>query len=231
MRSISHGHYYMGITNLILDTQRNDLVDFSFDIRTYSLRLYYVENNRKPNFLAYFKSFQNEVWCSLALYICGLIFGYVGFELFLGEANELWKLAKLHEHFMKAGNFVLRSIIGKRMSWEPDRISIRLSFFVVTCVGFMLITLYRAMLVAFVAVEEKTVPINSLDEIGDSEYRVAVPKNSALENLFLYEKPDSVEEKLNKTDKLIRFEGVLQFITHVNSKKLQIMNIAEKVQE
>ena len=82
------------------------------------------------------------------------------------------------------------------------------------------------MLVAFVAVENQIVPVNSLGEIISSEYRLATQKNSAFDDIFLHAKPESDEEKLNKSDKLVRFEGDLRkFLDQMTSKDHPYNNI------
>ena len=87
--------------------------------------------------------------------------------------------------------------------------SIKIGFFVLTLVGFMFITLYRSMLVAFVAVEHQIAPIKSLDDIGTSDYQIVVEKNTAADNTFLNANPGTVEEKLSKSNKILRLEGLM----------------------
>ena len=116
---------------------------------------------------------------------------------------------------------------------EPDWISKKLVFFVLTFAGFVFITLYRAMLVAFIAVDVENAPIKSFDEIRTSDYRLAVSKNTAMDNTFIYAKPRSEEEKLNQTGKILRYQGgVRNFMDEMTSnEKLHGKVILFDVQE
>ena len=230
---ISQGKYDIGITTFIQNRQRKDRVDFSFGIGSQTVSLYYVKHYKEPNFSAFIESFQSEAWCALVLYTFILICGYVTFNWMLEERHDRRSMTRIFCSFQNAVNFVLRSIIGKRISLEPDWISKKLGFFVLTFAGFVFITLYRAMLVAFIAVDVENAPIKSFDEIRTSDYRLAVSKNTAMDNTFIYAKPRSEEEKLNQTGKILRYQGgVRNFMDEMTSnEKLHGKVILFDVQE
>ena len=226
LNAITKGHYDIGLSGFSLKRGRRDLVDFSFGLSSLSLSLYYIKSYRKLNFHVFMESFQSEAWYAMTIFVCTIIFGYVCLSWMMKERKEASSIGQIFDYLKKAVNFALRSIIGKRMSSEPDWISTKTAFFILTLVGFIFITLYRAMLVAFVAVEIQTPPVNSLGEILSSDYRLAIPKNTGSDDIFLHAKPESDEEKLNNSDKILRFQGgVLEFMDQMTSDENPYGNV------
>ena len=218
VNSVINEHYDIGIALLRHDRKRKDLVDFSFATGSSTLSLYYVENYKKPNYFAFRNSFQSEAWFVLLLYVLILIFGYVSLIYMVEKQHKTYSSFLIFGYFQKAANFILRSIIGKRIHSEPDRMSAKIAFFVLTFIGFIFITLYRAMLVAFVAVDIQTPPVSSFEDIQSSNYRLAVQSNTAIERIFLHAKAGSVEEKINNSGKLLRFDtGLKVFLDEMTS--------------
>ena len=174
LNSIRKGHYDIGLTGFSLKRRRKDLVDFSFGVSSLSSSLYFIKSYKKPNFHVFMESFQSEVWYAMTIFVCIIIFGHVSFSWMMKERNETSPIGQIFDYLKKAVNFALRSIIGKRMSMEPDWISTKTAFFILTFCGFVFITLYRAMLVAFVAVEIQTAPVNSFGEIISSNINLSL---------------------------------------------------------
>ena len=107
----------------------------------------------------------------------------------------------------RATNVVLRSVIGRRISSEPTLAASRAAFIIVVLSGFVIITIYRANLVAFIAVEPDIPPIKSLDELGNTNYQLAVLKDSSWDTMFHDANNGSDEHTLH------RFSyGIIKFV-------------------
>ena len=233
--SINKGQYDIGLCYFLFNRGRTDLVDFSFGISSGTYSWYYTENHNQPNFSAFVNSFEYETWIAISLYISTLIFGIFCLKWMLGQLDETSKLSKIGQYLKMAINFALRSIITKRMASEPNWVSTRIVFFVLTFVGFIFITLYRAMLVAFVAVDITAAPVNSLDYIRTSDYLLAIPKYTELDKNFVYAKPGSKEEILYRNHKLLRFENGFEFLDQMAAKrnkyrKVILCGVAEMIE-
>ena len=75
--------------------------------------------------------------------------------------------------------FVLMSAIGKRFPQEPTTIACRTAFLSASLTGFILISLYKSVLVATIAVEHESQPFNNLQEVAESGVKVYVTKGSS----------------------------------------------------
>ena len=95
----------------------------------------------------------------------------------------------------------IRSTIGKRIASEPKRCSNRIAFVSLVLAGFLFVTLYKAMLVAFVTVEIQEPPVRSFKEIKTSNYLLAAQKDAAMEIIFTEASEVSEEYKLEKEKK------------------------------
>ena len=76
------------------------------------------------------------------------------------------------------------------------------------------------MLVAFIAVEIKGPPISSLKELERSKYKLAIPKDTSTDNVFLHALYGSDEDKLQKGQNILRFNKSMEdIIDEVISKE------------
>ena len=123
----------------------------------------------------------------------------------VGRRSELSFLRELVSNFKTATNFVLRLFIAKRINTEPTWLSSKLAFCALVLSGFFILSLYRAILVAFVALEIDTPPVKSLNDLMTSNYHIAVKKNTLSEDIFLNAKPGTTEYEIQNSNKIIRF--------------------------
>ena len=100
---------------------------------------------------------------------------------------------------------MLRSLIAKRQSSEPTRCSSKVSFLVLVLSGFLIFSMYRAVLVAFLATEEDAPPLGTLKELLNSDYRLAVRKGTVAEAVYLNAANDSIEYQVHKKEKIAPF--------------------------
>jgi hypothetical protein len=103
-------------------------------------------------------------------------------------------------NFKTATNFVLRLLIGKRISTEPTWLSSKLAFCVLVLSGFFILSRYRSILVAFVAVEIDHPPVESFNELIKSNYLVAVKKDTVAGDVFLKAKPGTMEYDIQNSN-------------------------------
>ena len=144
---------------------RYDIADFSFGIMQYQIELYYVKHSKDLKVDAFIKSFRKDVWYLLATYAIILITGFVILALMIKSNTEQSTSNEVISALKSATNVVLRAVIGKRMTTEPNWFSTRIAFLSLVLSGFVIITVYRAILVAFVAIEIESPPVQSLPEI------------------------------------------------------------------
>ena len=108
---------------------------------------------------------------------------------------------------LQSMNLSFRSIIGKRIGAEPSRISSRIAFLALILCGFIMITSYRAILVAFLTKDNDEPPVRDIMDIRSSDYRLAIMKNDALEEIFTHASPDSEENRIKASNKIYRFSN------------------------
>ena len=75
--------------------------------------------------------------------------------------------------------FVLMSAIGKRFPREPTTVACRTAFLSASLTGFILISLYKSMLVATIAVKQESQPFNNFQEVAESGVKVYVGKGTS----------------------------------------------------
>ena len=217
---VRKGEYDIGYQGFFWTPFKNDLVDFSYGIVPASFGLYYIKQSTSFRFDVFLESFHVGAWSALVLYALAVIYGYIIIALIFGRrTTELSFLRKVITNFKTATNFVLRLFIGKRISTEPSWLSSRLAFFVLVLSGFFILSLYRAILVAFVAVEIDTPPIKSLNGIIGSNYIVAAKKYTEYDGMFQNSKPETTEYEIQNSNKVIRFsEGVNMYVDKMVNK-------------
>jgi len=206
VKMVGKGNYDIGYQGFVQTTLRTELVDFSYGITPTSFKLFYVKQATNFRFDVFLRSFHGGTWNILALCVITLISGYIIIvSMVVGRRSELSILRKLISNFKTATNFVLRLFIAKRINTEPTWISSRLAFWVLVFSGFFILSLYRAILVAFVAVEIDTPPVKSLNDLMTSNYRLAVRKYTLSEDIFLNAIPGTTEYEIQNSNKIIRF--------------------------
>ena len=225
--TIAEGEYDIGYTFFAFDRKRKDGVDFSFGITPISFSLFYFKGFTPQYALgAFVKPFKVEVWYTLAIYSSSIFLTIIsiGFMLKRKEKNLMKK--SMLPTITRAINFLLRSIIGKSVPSEPKSSSVRVAFLSLVLAGFLFITLYRVILVAFATVEIQNPPIRSFNELRTSNYRLAVHKDTAMESIFVHAAETSEEYKLEKEKKIVRFtEGVEDYVDKTIYVETQSKNI------
>ena len=211
METVGSGQYDIGYTSFTLTRSRINKVDFSYGITPIWFELFYVKKSKDINLGVFIRSFQPEAWYSLAIFAVSSIAGLVATSLILERRADLSIPKEIFWNLQNATNFVMRSVIGKRISTEPKWYSTRIAFVTLVLCGFFIITLYRAILVAFVAVENHSPPIKSLDDLKQSKYRLAVLKDSNMDAMFLNATKGSEEYELKTDKKILRYSIETQF--------------------
>ena len=190
------------------------------------MSLFYVKGSKLSSMDVFMKPFRIDTWMSITFYITLLVTGYVAIAL--GTQPRI-KSTMLKEAFwwaQKSSNFCLRSLIGKRVGSKPVCHSTRICFFVIIVCGFFIITLYRAILVAFVAVNIDIPPVNSLNDIRNSDYLLSVARHSAYDDIFIRAKPGTEEYKLERMKRVVRFNGsVNKYIDKMISNEKSTENV------
>ena len=74
--------------------------------------------------------------------------------------------------------------------------SLRIAFFSISFFGFLLISLYRAMLGASLAIKLYREPVSSLEELLDSDLKVAIAANSSIQDYFSKANSTSIQAKI-----------------------------------
>ena len=113
------------------------------------------------------------------------------------------KSAKWSMSLQSVGAFLFLSHIGRRFPKEPNEFSIRIAFASISLCGFFLITLYRAMLSASLAIKIFEHPVQSLEDILESEHNLLVEEGTALHKMFVDGNSNSVHGKIRDSGKLI----------------------------
>ena len=105
--------------------------------------------------------------------------------------------------FTKSINFSLRSLVGKRHRNEPDKCSIRLVFLCTAFAGFIIITVYRSMLAATMAITVDRPPVNSLEDVLRFSKKLIVWKDTEVERIFSRAMEGTIEHKIKHAGLLV----------------------------
>ena len=205
IETVGKGECDIGLTVFSFTRSRSDIVDFSYGINAFWFDLFYVKQSKPFQLDVYFRPFHADAWYSIFLYLIILLVGLVATALMPERRTECATINEIFSILSKAMNFVLRSVIGKRMSSEPKCLSTRLAFVSALLCGFFIITLYRAILVAFVAISNESPPVKDLNEIAQSKYNLAVMKDSTMDEIFLKASDKTEEAKLRNGKKILRY--------------------------
>ena len=74
--------------------------------------------------------------------------------------------------------------------------SLRIAFFSISFFGFVLLSLYRAMLGASLAIKLYREPVSSLEELLSSDLKVAVAANSSIQDYFSHASSASIQAQI-----------------------------------
>ena len=211
IEEIQKGAYDIGETGFIFNPSRNDLVDFSFGVLPLSYTLAYAKNRDVIPLDLYLKPYNRIAWAVVLLYMTIIFIGSTFLTIVFNKSycysTRPSRLRELKNALQRSINFVLRSVVGRRISSEPEKDSTRLAFLFLIIKGFLLITCYRALLVASLTAQVESPPVKSLKEILESKYLLGLENGSATDKLFLEAKPGSDEDMLVKEEKIAFLSG------------------------
>ena len=204
VEQVAKASFDIGGTGFVFNSYRNDIVDFSFGILSVSYTLAYVPNTNMQHLELFLQPYNLNAWIAIFTYIITIIVGcfslgviYKGYK----EVDDLFKV------LLNSTNFALRSIIGRRIDFEPNLNCAKVAFAFIIINGFLLITCYKALLVASMTAKIESPPVTSLKELGSSKYLLGVQKETAAETVFRKATPGSEEYHLIRNKKVRYFSG------------------------
>ena len=224
VRQVGNGEYDFTNNIITLNLHRSNIVDLSIQLIESSLRLFYPRSVSEIKWTAYFKSFQFDAWIFLGFHFLGTgIAMYVITRIYTWATRRNIKTkcksniyVKQTKSYLSKGsrlkllkksiNFSLRSIIGKRHKEEPEKVPIRIIFLSATFAGFVIITAYRSMLAASIAIEIDHPPVHSLEDVYRLSKKLIVWKGTEIERSFTQAKSGTIENKINKAGLLVSVE-------------------------
>ena len=198
IEQVEKGAYDIGETGFIFTSARNDVVDFSFSVLSLSYSFVYAKNLDVFRLDLFLQPYRNNAWMAVLLYIATSIISISTFAFIFEKCHHqlMWK--EFARSLQKPTNFILRSIVGKRIDVEPKKNWMKVAFVFLVLNGFFLITCYRALLVASLTAQVQSPPLNSLRDFVGSKYILAIQQSSATEKIFLDAEPDSPEDLIVK---------------------------------
>ena len=202
---VGSGRYDIGLNSFAHILSRDDYADYSLEILDSSVGLFYFKEQNKLYMQTFLDPFASQTWILLNTYIVVMISGFIPASMVIGNRNHVSTRKRIIELLQKGSDVVLRSVISKRQSSEPLIFSSKTAFLVLVLTGFSIFSMYRAVLVAFLATEEDNPPIRNLKELINSEYSLAVPKGTAEEAKFVNAPIDSDEHQVHKNKKIVTF--------------------------
>lgn len=113
------------------------------------------------------------------------------------------------------GAFLYLANLGRRFPKEPLENSLRTAFLSVSLSGFLLITLYRSMISASLAVKIFHPPVQSLEEIPLSGYSLIISNGSSVHQMLINAEPGSDYHNLVKSNKLVPMKSEALGFDHI----------------
>ena len=125
--------------------------------------------------------------------------------------------------------FVLMAQIGRRFRREPTSSSIRIAFVSISFGGFVIISLYRAMLGASLAVRIHHPPFRSVEELLRISTPVMIENGTSIYRYFAEADPDSLprilfEEKIRRNGGITHLTETQGFELIANRKEDRIIS-------
>ena len=212
--------YDIGATGFIFNPSRNKRVDFSFGVLPLSYILAYAKNIDAMPLDLYLQPYRRNSWNILLIYTITIILGFTFASTIVRKCSLHLTSKEFSNDLKRSTNFILRSIVGRRIDPEPKQNYIKVAFVFLVINGFFLITCYRALLVASLTAHIESPPVESLKEIVNSKYILGLEKGSATEEIFYNPMPRSPEDFLLKEGKITSISGGGTNIMHqlVNDK-------------
>ena len=171
----------MAIGSFSITYDRSLHVDFSLGFIEVKNSLFFPKTEVKINWLAYIRPFYSESWFA--------VFAQIGISALIVclislVNTDFASSDRLLTTISKSLVFSTFSAIAKRSPVEPKHAACRVAFFTISLMGFILISLYRAMLGASLAITKEHKPIGSINDVLQSEYRIGTMAGTASESYF-----------------------------------------------
>ena len=179
LEQVASGEVDMVATGNSHTLARSLRVDFSHTLQLTTLRMFYSVSGatKKPgDWLVYLRSYRKDTWVAVVSYIILGIITISTLSLAIHSRSEGKKdslFSSFSSSLMISSAFLVMSSLGRRFPKEPSYISLRIIFFGISFCGFVMISLYRAMLGASLAIKISKPPVSSLADLlrDDHNYR------------------------------------------------------------
>ena len=199
--SVSRKEYDLVLSGNSQSFSRSKIVDFSFPMTLSTLRIIYLRDSESLNLSLYINSFQSSSWIAITT---SLICLFVLVSSVIVLSNHFGITNKSFDFGIKTlGAFLYLSHIGRRFPKEPQEISLRTAFVTISLSGFMIITLYRSMISASLAIKIYKPPINTIEEILHTPYNLMIANGSSVHDMFRNAAENSPYEKIVNSGKLV----------------------------
>ena len=219
VREVGSKQYDILYMDFSINLFRSSYVDFSLGLMAPSDALFYAKGSKKFDLETFLHPLQSWSWILVATYVTVLISGFVLVGMFTGDGTGRSTLKHIFQLLLKGSDHVFRSLIIKRQSSEPRICSSKIAFGVVVFAGFVTFSMYRAVLVAFLAAEEDSPPVDNLRGLMNTGLSLAISKGSAMDTVFVNGSPESVEYQLDKMGKVVRFNKINRYIDLMMEKE------------
>ena len=183
----------IGVFSFTFD--RSKSVDFSVAIHEDKSALLYLKKDFNIKWGSYARPFHPDSWMAVGAYVVITALAVV----MLSCANH--DFTSSYYFSMTTGKaflFSLYSTIAKGFPSEPDSIACRIAFVTISFAGFIIISLYRAMLGASLAITKDHPPINSMKEVLESDYDIITMGGTNYETYFTKAEHDSYLYSISK---------------------------------
>jgi ABC-type amino acid transport substrate-binding protein len=202
----------MSIGTYSITSGRAKKVDFSFPIFQNKYKLFYPLREQKIHWDGFLKPFHPDTWAMVTVYIfvssalIALIVHVVCDSVFQPTTTTFSGISekKFVNLNIRTLSFSILSTMGKRFPIEPHTVSGRMAFLLISIIGFVIISVYRAMLGASLSIIKIRHPVNSMDDVLVSDYKIATVAGTSMEYYFK-----------NQTDEILK---------SIEKKKLILVN-------
>ena len=199
--SVKQKEYDLVLTGNSQTWSRSKFVDFSFAITPSTLRMFYLRDSESLNLSLYVNSFHSSSWIAVTT---SLICLFVLVSSVIVLSNHFGITDESYNFGVKTlGAFLYLSHIGRRFPKEPQDISLRTAFVTISLSGFMIITLYRSMISASLAIKIYKPPINTIEEILHTPYNLMIANGSSVHDMFRNAAEDSAYKNIVNSGKLV----------------------------
>ena len=174
---------------------RSKSVDFSVAIHEDKSALLYLKKDFNIKWGSYARPFHSDSWMAVGAYVIVTALAIVMLSCVNHDFTSSYYFSMTTG---KAFLFSLYSTIAKRFPSEPDSVACRIAFVTVSFAGFIIISLYRAMLGASLAITKDHPPINSMKEVLESDYDIITMGGTNYETYFTKAEHDSYLYSISK---------------------------------